>query len=178
MGRITASKGIAVLFKEFARLSKYELLVVGDGDLLRTLQDRYAGHRHIRFLGSLPQHRLAPLYQKAIALILPSLAPEVFPLTVLEAFAYGTPAIVHNAGGSREAVDRTGGGLVYESQKELRDALAQVAKDSQFRENLGVRARAGYTRFYSQDMYVEGYLTIIRSLTQKKRTSPPFKYSI
>jgi glycosyltransferase involved in cell wall biosynthesis len=168
VGRVTASKGIAVLLKEFAGISEYNLMVVGGGDLLPTLQRQYAEQRHIQFLGPLSQEQLGPLYQKATALVLPSLAPEVFPLTVLEAFAHGTPAIVHDAGGSREAIDKTGGGLVYHSREELHKALTLLATDSRFRETLGQRARAGYTKFYSEATYVERYLNLIQAIAKEK----------
>jgi glycosyltransferase involved in cell wall biosynthesis len=168
VGRMTASKGIATLLEEFAGLCDYELLIVGDGELLSGLQEQYARYQHIRFLGALSHHQLAPVYQKAMALVLPSLAPEVFPLTVLEAFAHGTPAIVHNAGGSREAIDKTGGGLVYHSREELHHALTMLATDSRLRETLGQRARAGYEQFYSSKRYLERYLQLIRDIGQEK----------
>lgn len=168
VGRVTASKGIARLLKEFAELSQYDLLIVGDGDLLATLQREYAGYPHIQFLGLLPQEQLGSLYRNAIALVLPSLAPEVFPLTVLEAFAHGTPAIVRNAGGSREAVDKTGGGMVYDSRQELQHALALLTKDSRLRETLGQRARVGYTQFYTQAIYVSQYLNLVKDIVMKK----------
>ncbi|WP_342347357.1 glycosyltransferase [uncultured Nitrospira sp.] len=167
VGRVTASKGIAILLKEFAGISQYDLLVVGGGDLLPTLQRQYVGQRHIQFLGPLSEEQLGPLYQKATALILPSLAPEVFPLNILEAFAHGTPAIVHNAGGSREAIDKTGGGLVYHSREELHDAITLLAKDFQFCKTLGQRARAGYEQFYSQKRYLERYLQLIQEIGKK-----------
>ena len=137
--------------------------------VLPALQRQYAEHRHIQFLGSLSQEQLGPWYQKATALVLPSLAPEVFPLTILEAFAHGTPVIVHNAGGSREAVDKTGGGMVYDSREELHDALALLANDFQLRKTLGQRARTGYEQFYSQKRYLERYLQLITHIGKKKR---------
>jgi glycosyltransferase involved in cell wall biosynthesis len=169
VGRVTASKGIAILLKEFVGLSEYDLVVVGGGDLLLTLQRQYAQHRHIQFLGPLSQEQLGPWYQKAMALVLPSLAPEVFPLTILEAFAHGTPAIVHHAGGSREAVDKTGGGVVYHSPEELHDALTLLGKDVQLRRTLGQRARVGYEQCYSRKRYMERYLQLIQEIGKGKR---------
>lgn len=168
VGRVTASKGITALLEEFAQLQQYDLVIVGDGDLRLMLQQQYSEHRHIRFLGALPQHQLAPLYRKSTAFVLPSLAPEVFPLTILEAFAYGTPAIVHNAGGSREAIDKTGGGFVYESREGLHQALSTLAKDPQLRETLGQRAHAGYDQFYSQERYLARYLDLVEEIGKKK----------
>jgi glycosyltransferase involved in cell wall biosynthesis len=168
MGRVTASKGVAALLHEFSTLKDYELLIVGDGDLRPDLQREYARYPHIRFLGALPQSQLVPLYQKVTALVLPSLAPEVFPLSVLEAFACGTPAIVHNAGGSREAIDKTGAGFVYDSREGLHQALSTLAKDPHLRATLGQRARAGYEQFYSQERYLAGYLDVVEEIGKKK----------
>ena len=168
VGRVTASKGIGVLLEEFARLPEFDLDVVGDGDLRPTLQEQYAGHRHIRFLGALPQHQLIGAYQRATALILPSLAPEVFPLAVLEALACGTPAVVHDAGGNREAVEQTGGGFVYRSREELRRILSALAQDTTLQETLAQRARSGYERFYTRAHYLTRYLGLIDTIGQKK----------
>ena len=168
VGRVTASKGIGVLLEEFARLPEFDLDVVGEGDLRHALQEQYAEHSHIRFLGSIPQPRLVSAYQRATALILPSLAPEVFPLTVLEALACGTPAVVHDAGGNREAVEQTGGGFVYHSREELRRMLSALAQDSTLQETLAQRARSGYERFYTRAHYLTRYLGLIDAIGQKK----------
>ena len=136
-------------------MPEFDLDVVGDGDLLRTrLQEQYAGSSHIHFLGSIPQPQLVSAYQSATALILPSLALEVFPLTVLEALACGTPAVVHDAGGNREAVEQTGGGFVYRSREELRRILSALAQDTTLQETIAQRARSGYERFYTRAHYL------------------------
>ena len=168
VGRITASKGIGILLEEFARLPEFDLDVIGDGELRHRLKEQYAGHRHIRFLGSVPQRELMGAYQRAMALILPSLAPEVFPLTVLEALACGTPAAVHDAGGNREAVEKTGGGFVYRSGKEFRQILSLLAEDATLRETLAQRARTGYEQFYTQAQYLASYLRVIDAIGTKK----------
>lgn len=171
VGRVTASKGIGFLLEEFARLPEFDLDVIGDGDLRKPLQEWYAGHRHIRFMGSVPQRQLIGAYQGATALILPSLAPEVFPLTILEALACGTPAVVHDAGGNREAVEQTGGGLVYRSGEELRRILSKLAQDITFQETLALRARSGYEEFYTRAHYVARYLRVIDTIEKKKRVA-------
>jgi glycosyltransferase involved in cell wall biosynthesis len=168
VGRLTASKGIEFLLEEFARLPEFDLHVIGDGDLRQMLQEQYAEHNHIRFLGSVPQHQLVGAYQSATALILPSLAPEVFPLTVLEALACGTPAVVHDAGGNREAVEKTGGGFVYRSREELRRIISVLAQDTTLQETLAQRARSGYEQFYTREHYMARYLGLIDTIGKKK----------
>ena len=155
VGRLTASKGIRFLLEDFATLPEFDLDVIGDGELRQLLQAQYVGHPHIRFLGSVPQQQLVNAYQSATALILPSLAPEVFPLTVLEALACGTPVVVHDAGGNREAIEKTGGGFVYRTAEELRCHLFILAQNPTVRETLAQRARIGYEQFYfSRTLYV------------------------
>ncbi|NOS77598.1 MAG: glycosyltransferase [Nitrospira sp.] len=168
VGRVTASKGIGILLEEFSRLPEFDLHVIGDGDLRQPLEEQYSGHRHIRFLGSVPQYQLVSAYQSATALILPSLAPEVFPLTVLEALACGTPAVVHDAGGNREAVEKTGGGFVYRSRKELRQILSVLAQDARLREALSQRAQSGYEQFYTRAQYLTRYLRVIGTIGKMK----------
>jgi glycosyltransferase involved in cell wall biosynthesis len=172
VGRVTASKGIAVLLEDFLPLCDFDLLIVGDGDLRTALQRQYADHPHIRFLGPLSHNQLVPLYQKATALILPSLAPESFGLSVIESFACGTPAIVHAAGGNREAIDATGGGYVYESREELHQALTALAEDSRVREMLGRRARKGHEQYYTENRYLSAYLNLIGGIQHHKGIAP------
>ncbi|MDP3093081.1 MAG: glycosyltransferase family 4 protein [Nitrospira sp.] len=168
VGRVTASKGVAVLVEDFLALRDYDLFIVGDGDLRVALQRQYADYPHIRFLGPLLHNQLAPLYRKATALILPSLAPESFGLTVIEAFARGTPAIVHAAGGNREAIGKAGGGYIYESRTELHQAILAIAADPQLRERLGECARKAYAQHYSETRYLEHYLGLVEDIRNKK----------
>lgn len=168
-GRVTASKGIQNLLAQFARLPDYDLIVVGDGDLRPSLQRQYAEHANIRFLGAMPQQELITLYREATALVFPSLAPETFGLSIAEAFACGTPAIVRDAGGSRELIDTTGGGMVYQTDEELLSALHSMAGDAELRSKLAQSARAGYERHYTQQRHVEAYLSCIKTLLEGKR---------
>lgn len=169
VGRVTASKGIHTLLKDFVVLDNYELYVVGDGDLRESLQRRYLEHKNIYFKGMLSQSELVALYTQATAVILPSLAPEVFPLSILEALACGTPAIVRDSGGSRESIDRTGGGLVYESSEQFYKAVHALANDTKLRDTLAQYARAGYERYYSEQRYLDFYLGIIDTIRKEKR---------
>lgn len=169
VGRVTASKGIANLLAHFATLQDYDLVVVGEGDLRAILQRQYSGHANIRFLGAIPQQDLIALYRDATALVFPSLAPETFGLSIAEAFACGTPAIVCDAGGSRELIDTTGGGIVYQTDEELLGALHRLANDEALRTQLGQRARAGYEKHYTRQRHIEAYLACVAEIQARKK---------
>lgn len=171
VGRLTASKGIVELLQEFAGLPAYDLQVVGEGELRGQLEHRFAACSNIRFLGPKPQAELASIYQDATALILPSLVPETFSLTIVEAFACGTPAIVRDVGGARELIEATGGGLIYRTSEELRLLLSRVAHEPGFREALAGRARGGFLRLYTPERHVKNYLALVDSIQVAKGLS-------
>ncbi len=169
VGRITASKGVIELLKTFESLDNYDLNLVGSGDLFNELKFRYRDFQNIKFLGKASQCKLAVYYQKATCLIVPSLAPEVLGLVILEAFAHGVPAIVRDAGGCREPIDRTGAGFVYNSTTEFREALHNIATDKRLRESLGRLARKGYEKYYSRKRFISSYLNLVQNLQDNCR---------
>ncbi len=173
VGRITASKGLDELAASFSRWPDYRLTLVGDGDMLSLLRDRYAAFGNIRFVGSIPQAELVDEYRRACALILPSLAPETFGLTVVEAFACGVPAIVREAGGNRAAVDLSGAGFVYHDEPGLREALDALAGDASLRRVMGDQARNAYETFFTAEAHVARYLALVDTVRAEKRNGCP-----
>ena len=163
-GRVEASKGIDVLLAQFSTRPGYDLDVAGDGELLPALRAAYAHCDWIRFLGRLTQAELVPILRTATALVLPSASPEVFPLSILEALACGTPVISTAAGGAPEAVVRSGGGLVYRNSGELLQALEALATQPELRKTLSARAREAYASYYNEERYVTVYMQIIEQI--------------
>jgi glycosyltransferase involved in cell wall biosynthesis len=172
-GRVTSSKGVDRLVEEFSGLPEYDLDVLGTGDLLEGLRSRYASHGWIRFHGAVRHEEMGKWYAGATALILPSLAPEVFPLCVLEAFACGTPAIVSTAGGSPEAVEASGGGVVFRDRESLHAAIVALAERPGLREEMGQLAREAYQQKYTEQHYIDRYLAVIEDVRRAKGLPQP-----
>ena len=168
-GRVTAAKGIESLLAAFARLPEYDLDVAGDGALLPELEATYAHCSNIHFLGNIPQQKLVPLYQKTTALLFPSLMMETFGLTTVEAFACGTPVVARDAGGNRELIEKTGAGIIYCSEAELRAALHLLARNPLRRRRLGELAYRGYQAHYTEAVHLERYLAQVKAIWTAKR---------
>lgn len=169
VGRVTASKGVEQLLRVAADLPEIDCLIVGDGDLRALLTERYAAHSHIRFTESMPQAALTDYYRRASALVMPSIAPETFGLTIVEAAACGTPAIAAaGSGGAAEIVAATGGGLLYENDQTLFAAIRQIVGDSGLRARLGALARRGYEERYTRDHHVDAYLGEVDAILAEK----------
>ena len=117
----------------------------------------------------MPQQELVSHYRAAKAVILPSLAPESFGLTVVEAFACGTPAIVRSAGGNKEAAGKTEAGLIYENEEQLHQYLGLLSHTPELRSRLGIMARKTYEENYTEDLHIGRYLQLIDELTSGTR---------
>ncbi len=104
VGNIKPHKNLVRLIEAFAEFRKtgfepVKLLIIGDEisklPALRRAVHRHKLHKHVRFLGYLPDRTLAILYRLATVFVFPSLY-EGFGLPPLEAMASGTPVVTSN----------------------------------------------------------------------------------
>jgi glycosyltransferase involved in cell wall biosynthesis len=117
-GNIKPHKNLVRLIEAFSELRKdssfeeLKLLIIGDQisklPALRRAVHKYKLHKHVRFLGYLPDETLAILYRLAAVFVFPSLY-EGFGLPPLEAMASGTPVVTSNVSSLPEV---TGGAAV------------------------------------------------------------------
>ena len=108
VGRLTEEKGIRTLVKAWPLLSDIPLRIVGDGPLAGTKWP--VG---VSWLGSQSPEQMFALIQDARVVIVPSVWYEIGPLTILEAFACGTPVISSNLGSMAEKVRHGYNGLLF-----------------------------------------------------------------
>src|SRR4051812_32070191 len=104
VGNIKPHKNLVRLIEAFSELRREDfddvrLLIIGDEisklPALRRAVHRHKLHKHVRFLGYLPDETLAILYRLASVFVFPSLY-EGFGLPPLEAMASGTPVVTSN----------------------------------------------------------------------------------
>jgi glycosyltransferase involved in cell wall biosynthesis len=133
-GHIYLIKAIALLPKE--RAQKVICLFFGDGHLegrLRRDVKRNNLGGQIKFLGAIPHNHLMEFYQKSVIdlVILPSIhthdgSHEGIPVSLMEAMAYGIPAVSTNTGGISELLGDGAGIIVPEKDPR---ALAWVISE-------------------------------------------------
>jgi glycosyltransferase involved in cell wall biosynthesis len=111
---------------------------------------------------------MAALFRDAVAVVSPTWGPESFHLVTVEAMACGTPVIGRRAGGSVEAIELTGGGLIYDRPEELLPLVDRLARDPDLRQQLSARAREGYRRHYSEERWMEQYFELIAELSARR----------
>ena len=116
-GNIKPHKNLVRLIEAFSQIrqgpfQELKLLIIGDQisklPALRRAVHQLKLHKHVRFLGYIPDETLAVLYRSAEVFVFPSLY-EGFGLPPLEAMASGTPVVTSNTSSLPEV---TGGAAV------------------------------------------------------------------
>jgi glycosyltransferase involved in cell wall biosynthesis len=161
VGRLVKLKGVDTLIHAFRRHPDADLVVVGDGEERGALQRLAAGMPNVVFAGAKDQSQLAALYRDAVALVMPSTGYEVFGIVLIEAFTQKTPVIVRRLGGMPEAVEDSGGGLLFSTEDELLDAMRRLQESPALRQELGERGHRGYLAHWSEGPHLERYLAIV-----------------
>ncbi len=160
-GRLVAMKGFQRVIPLMKYLPEADLRIAGGGPYENELRKLAEGLTNVHFEGLLPGHRLARLFRGARGVVVPSLFPEIFGYVVLEAFAAGTPVVVHEGGGAlQETGIQSGGGLGYTSDVELLTAMRRLVHDDRLRAQLAARGRQTLETAWSEDTHLEAYMQI------------------
>jgi glycosyltransferase involved in cell wall biosynthesis len=112
VGRLSNEKGVATLLAA-AELQPGIVSVAGEGPLIENIESA-AARGHLRLLGSLDPPDVLNAMKRSVAVVIPSIWYEGFPMVVLEAFATGTPVIASGIGSLAEVIDDAITGILVE----------------------------------------------------------------
>jgi glycosyltransferase involved in cell wall biosynthesis len=181
-GRLVTMKGFHRLIPIMRYLPEADLRLAGTGPQEQRLRELAAGLPNVRFEGLLGGPALARMFRGARAVVVPSLFPETFGYVVLEAFAVGTPVVIHEGGGAiQETGVASGGGLGYRDDGELLLALRRMVHDDDVRSELAARGYARRISEWSESAHLHHYFDLIdhcrsarasRSLYRPHRLEP------
>jgi len=173
-GRLEKIKGLQNVIPLFRRYRNADLLVAGSGNYEPELRRLSRGLENVVFLGRMPPGKLMALYRSAVALIVPSLCYEVFPLVLLEAFSNRTPAIVNALGSLPEIVRECQGGLEFSNQEELLAAMGRLQTDADLRSQLGRNAYHGWEEKWTERAHLHAYFGILAETARRKYGRVPW----
>jgi glycosyltransferase involved in cell wall biosynthesis len=116
MGRVQSHKGIEVLVRAFRALPdpSLRLHVAGSGPSLDACKALAEADDRIRFYGFLTGELRRSLIENADCMVLPSLWPDNYPVSIQEAFQSGPVVIASRIGGIPELVRDGVNGLLVE----------------------------------------------------------------
>jgi glycosyltransferase involved in cell wall biosynthesis len=164
VGRLAPEKGIAVLL-EAASAVPGVVRIIGGGPLAPAVETAGATGE-VSYLGSVAHSSVIEELKRSIALILPSVWFEGFPLVMLEAFASGTPVIASNIGSLAELIEDGVTGLLARPN-DAADLATKIrwARDhpEQMRQQ-GLNARQRYATKYRGDNHFAALVDSYRSV--------------
>lgn len=148
-------KGVDVFLEAIAQLPEHIYgLIVGDGDLHHTYQNRAQElglAQRVIFAGRISNAALLEHYRLADVTVLPSVTMgEAFGLVLIESLACGTPVIASNLPGVRTVIRHGQDGLLVKpgDSTDLAHALHSILEDDQRRQEMGKLGREHVTATY------------------------------
>lgn len=162
IGRLTKVKGVDVLLQAYKLAEKanpdVELHIIGDGDKSEEYKNLSQELRlkSVRFYGYRKDAK--QLIRQFDFLVLPSWQ-EGFPLTIIEAFAYGRTVIASDIPGNSEIIKDGNNGLLFTpgNYTELAEKITLLCKDSALLNHLCIKALDDYEKNYSYKTFIEKY---------------------
>ena len=168
VGRLEKLKGLQDIFPLLRDFPGARLRIAGTGTYEDELRRLAAGMGNVEFLGQVHPSRVKELYRDALAVVVPSLCYEVFPLAPVEAMAHGVPVIARRIGALTEVVEEGGGGIPSTTPEECRAAMARLLASPGLRMEFGTCGRRTALTQWTEDVHVARYLELIRSLMRQR----------
>jgi glycosyltransferase involved in cell wall biosynthesis len=169
VGRLTGQKGIEHLLRAISAMkTRAELDIVGDGanrDALQRMAGELGIADRLRWHGQLRQPDLAAMYQRATAVVVPSV-DEGLGLVAVEALLCETPVVAFDSGGLRDVIQHEKTGLLVAPgdlpalAKALDDLLARDGRGS----DLGRAGRLYALSTFAPESAARRYADIYRQV--------------
>jgi glycosyltransferase involved in cell wall biosynthesis len=176
VGRLEKIKGVEKLLHVFEGYPQADLLIAGTGTIEKDLRTQARDMSNVCFLGQLSGQQLQTLYRHALAVLLPSVGYEVFPLVALEAFQHGTPVIAHALGGLIEILEQSRAGFLYHDAAGLLSALARLQTDPGSRREMGERGYAVYQEKWTESAHLTDYFQVLEETAIRKLGAIPWDH--
>ncbi|KAF0219921.1 MAG: group 1 glycosyl [Geobacteraceae bacterium] len=179
VGRLSEEKGVRTLLASWEQLRDIPLKIVGDGPLKGELEEiARRGDLPVEFLGFRPREEVMPLMGRALLQVIPSECYEGFPLTVLEAWAGGTPVVASRLGGLDEIVEEgvTGVKFTPANPADLADKVRRLVHNYGGARRFRQRVRRNFELHFSPcahfDRLREIYAEAIMHSSRSRRRRP------
>lgn len=177
VGRLEPVKNHALLLNAFslalASQPELRLWMVGDGsgrERLERLAAELEVTAQVRFWGQ--QLDVAPFFSAADAFIMSSKS-EGLPISLLQAFSLGVPAIVTDVGGMAEVVRLAQAGIIVpaDDSSGMAEAILKMAVKDAERAQYSTNAEAAFQGRFSLQTMADAYMDLYRNTSRARRAA-------
>jgi glycosyltransferase involved in cell wall biosynthesis len=166
VGRIIPQKGQKVLLSAIPGVIRSYpeifFLIIGDVFLkeeaykkeLLEIINQYGIEGRVKFTGFRPD--IVDVMGSLDVVVFPSIAPEAFPLSILEALSLGKPVIASDVGGIREMIEDRVSGLLVEPNhpEQIAEGILSLFENREISDRIGQRAKEVVRQKFSLKNYV------------------------
>ena len=152
--RLSKEKGLGVLLDAWGRLRlPIPLKIAGSGDLKAWVQERASGLEGVEVLGQCSRSETLDLMKRASLVVVPSECYEGLPMTIVEAFACGTPVVTSKLPSMDELVTDRVNGARFEcgSGEDLARRIEELWRSPSLRSDMRKAARVTYESCYTPE---------------------------
>lgn len=167
VGRLSEEKGIHILKNVFKdNKSNFIVTVLGSGPLGVELN-----HSSFKKLGSKDSKFVFQAMQQHLALLLPSICYEGFPMTVVEAYANGLAVIGSRIGSIEELIEHGVTGLLFEpgNPESLAQTMQWALDHPVEMYQMGLNARKRYEDLYTAHENIQQLESIYQNAIQSSK---------
>ena len=171
IGRLSEEKGVQTLLDAFTG-TEYQLRIVGDGPLKSIVEEAVQQSPNITYLGTLDRSAITRELTGCTALVFPSIWYEGLPMTLIEAFAAGTPVIASDLGAMRSLVVEGQNGYRFapgDAAALRRQVAGWLTTDDTEKARIGYQAREEYLQHYTavqnKTLLLDCYRSVLSSTT-------------
>jgi len=177
VGRLEPVKNHALLLNAIRAALQFlpglRLWMVGDGSERKALESKAVElgiAAQVTFWGQ--QLDVAPFFSAADAFIMSSKS-EGLPMSLLQAFSLGLPAIVTDVGGMAEVVRLAQAGITVSptDSEEMAHAIVELAESEAEREQFSRNAEAAFLSRFSLQTMADAYMKLYRDTGRGRRAS-------
>ncbi len=169
-GRLSEEKGIKTMLSAWEKLgAAMPLKLVGDGPLVKDVQNAVERLVGVEYLGRRPIEEVYALMGEASVLIFPSKCYEGLPRVIIEAFSRGTPVIASRLGAVGDIVEHGRTGYLFspgdsgDLAKKVEMVLMYPKEMAQMRRE----ARAEFEAKYTAEKNYEILMDIYRAAVER-----------
>lgn len=169
VGRLEPVKNLAWLLQAFAAASAegapLHLWIVGDGSerqRLEALSSTLGLVGNVTFWGQ--QLEVAPFYAVADAFVMSSIS-EGLPMSLLQAFSAGLPALVTEVGGMAEVVQLAKAGITVPltDLRAMAEAMRGLERGVTARKEFAANGRVAFGRYFTLEAMMASYVELYRN---------------
>ena len=171
-GRLSEEKGLHTLLKAIKNID-IRLKIIGEGRIEEELKAkvRNDGINNVDFLGYKTDNNLNEEIKKSMFVVIPSECYENNPISILEAFALGKPAIGSKSGGIPELIKHGHTGLTFEpgNPADLRNKIISLINNTDKIKEMGKKARKLIEDIYNPEEHYQKLIKIYREAVKRKK---------